>query len=1092
MAKLIGSKQSNNFGENFFIEKAQEYLDDECIIYWNRELFGLEFDVAILIPGKGILVVELKGWREDTILRTENSDTIVIRTDTGEERAQPQKQARGYRRAIETRIRSATGKFPLVFQMVGFPQVSKAYYQENRLDVMLEESFTFLKEDFKDNTAFFGKLNQALLIVKEWHRSSFDNRTMLEVRNLFETDVDLSVSDAELISLPEKECVGREAYSYFYYLPCKTVNASEVIQQMVQQYMQGSKLYAVFGSRDFLVQAVHELDNALAVRGLVRKRDSLEMSLEDEVQHTPLVSDTTTAFMGFHCSFSVLRQQLKQDTHFLCIENGDVQTNFSILKELSLYSQFNLEQYMVEHACVDKNVVIRAGAGTGKTHTMISRIAFICYMQQVPLTTMIDRIVMITFTNEAADQMSEKLKAYFKNCYLLSGSVDYLSMMTHMDRMQISTIHSYAKNLIANLGSEFGYGTEVSITSSQYFRRRKVSDLLDIYISQKVMEQGDVYLTRLGKPVYALRDSIVDFIDKLHNKSVDVASISVEAFGHVDAGMQCDALHALLADLIPVVERTYQSELLEDNKIHLSTMMSTLHHFLKNPASEGRIRELRKGKPQFLFVDEFQDCDDTQIETLLTLAQIMEYRMFLVGDIKQCIYRFRGAKEKAFDQLHINDSPSTWLEFSLQRNYRTDAHLLSIFDQSFSLWGASEDELLSYQSHSDRLIGTREYNAYLRRVPDKFYKKCPIHNEDDRIPALISEIRRIQKRLEHERENGISDLPKEQSIAILVRENWQADFVRTECARVGLEIQTNTSGDLYMSDPALDMLTLVQALIYFDEAEYLYSLAISNFFKLDIPKSNLFEQRMKIRKDGWRAKTDEREQINWIIKMMNQLLCNTISEQNTWPLIIRSLRTKPVLQAIRELYKTLQPWQHYSEDRWKQHYYQLNVDLLFEQLINACNVDYMTINSLQEHLYNNIVTKVSVDSRQPPTDTEIVPIECITVHKAKGLEYGHVILPFCSTPMDHIKKSQLHVSTSVVDGTLKIGYSIDMGTGLPAAQNSYYDEPLEKEEKRREEARVLYVAMTRAIRSFSWIESNGNNRIAWQSIINNEVQGYAL
>lgn len=78
MAKLIGSVRSTNFGENLFITKAQEFLDDDYIIYWNRQIYGREFDVCILMPGKGILVVELKGWREEICWRritTRNSGT---------------------------------------------------------------------------------------------------------------------------------------------------------------------------------------------------------------------------------------------------------------------------------------------------------------------------------------------------------------------------------------------------------------------------------------------------------------------------------------------------------------------------------------------------------------------------------------------------------------------------------------------------------------------------------------------------------------------------------------------------------------------------------------------------------------------------------------------------------------------------------------------------------------------------------------------------------------------------------------------------------------------------------------------------------
>ena len=91
MGKLIGSGNTENFGEKLFIDKVQEYLDDTNIIYWNRQVFGREFDVCILMPGKGILVVALKGWREENILRVENNDHIIIRTDDGEEPASPQK-----------------------------------------------------------------------------------------------------------------------------------------------------------------------------------------------------------------------------------------------------------------------------------------------------------------------------------------------------------------------------------------------------------------------------------------------------------------------------------------------------------------------------------------------------------------------------------------------------------------------------------------------------------------------------------------------------------------------------------------------------------------------------------------------------------------------------------------------------------------------------------------------------------------------------------------------------------------------------------------------------------------------------------------
>lgn len=1090
MGKLIGSSNIENFGEKLFIDKIQEYLDDTNIIYWNRQVFGREFDVCILMPGKGILVVELKGWREENILRIENNDSVIVRTDDGEVSESPQKQVRGYRFSIERHIRQNIGKFPLVYQMVCLPQVSKSFFKSHRMDVVMEEKFTILKEDLANNTALFDKLDQALREVCHWNRDPFDRRIMLEVRNLFETDIDLDEGGKTEIKKEPESAYHQHDYSRFYYFCEADQLTNNTISDMVAQYLRGCKLYCVFSKKVQMMAVLNALDTALTQKGLVRNNDNIDIAFDEQKSHTPLADFVGDMFLGFHCSMSVLCDPFDKNTPSFAIPNGKYSSSQErMLKELSERSQFNFEQYQVEHAAPEKNIVIRAGAGTGKTYTMISRIGYICYTQNVPLQKMAERIVMITFTNEAADQMEEKLKAYFRNCYFITSNPDYLQMISRIDHMQISTIHSYARKLIAQMGTSFGYGIDLGITSSEFYRRKKISDLLDAYIQQKEMEDGKNYTDKLGTPVYAIRDSILDFIGKLHNKSVNIDAIEPQDFGTLLDDEAHVELHKLLASVIPAVEREYFEELLENNKIHLSSMMSVLNRFINNPDGASRLRELKKDKhaQQFMFVDEFQDTDDSQIESLLRIAQVLDYKLFLVGDIKQCIYRFRGAKEKAFDQLGIAENPDKWLEFSMQRNYRTDKYLLDIFDRSFTKWGELDEELLTYDARKDRLIGTRNYNGnYLPNV-NRFYRRLPAANEEMRIPVLIEEIKRIQKRIQYEESRGIRLSAKEKSIVILVRENWQADMLRTDCARFGISVRTNTGGDLYMSQPAIDMLTLVNALVHFDEADYLYNLVTSNFFNLDIPKSNLYEIRMKIRTCGWRAKTDEKEQVNYLINFMNLMLANTVDKNNKWEYIVASLRTQPILQAIRKIYSTLEPWKHFSSDPWKQHYYQLNVDLLFEQIINACNVDRLTINTLQEQLHNSIVSQVSVDSRMPAQNEEEAAIQCITVHKSKGLEYGHVIMPFCSASMNFIKKTQLHISTTKHQDRYRIGYSMSVGDSGETVQNDFYDERIEKSEKAREEARVLYVAMTRSIRSFSWIEIQGKQNLSWQNLLETEV-----
>lgn len=1089
MAKLISSATSNNFGEKLFISKVCEYLDDSNIIYWNRQVYGKEFDICILMPNKGILVVELKGWKEETILRVESNDCIVISTDEGEKEVSPQKQARGYRFSIEHHIKQSIGKFPLVFQMVCLPQVSKSFYYSKRLDVVLDNTLTILKEDLLSASSFFKKLNEAFVHVNTWSRHPFDPCTMLEVRNLYEADIELA-EEPDNIQLFTTEQYHKYPYSIFYYFNGDEEYYNSALPKMIENYLRGSKLYCVFAITEQMHQTVKAIDDALIKHGLLRiAQDHLKMSFDANTRHIPELKSTDTAFSGFNFSFNMVKIASELGDSF-CVLNGAVDaTTKARMQQIAKLSFFNSEQYFAEHTDPDKNIIIKAGAGTGKTHTMISRIGFLCYKQNT-VQNMANRIVMITFTNEAANQMSKKLKSYFRDYYLLSGRPEFLNMISYVEGMQISTIHAYAKKLISKLGTDFGYGVDLSITSSEFYRRRKISDLIDQYIKQEEQAYGKGYAASLGMPVYALIDNILNFIGKLHDKNVDLESIKEDSFGSVASEGTHQRLHELLAYIIPKVEQEYSAELLAENRIHLGSMISVLNRFISNPESQIRIKELSSGCRQYMFVDEFQDTDDTQIDILLTIAKLLNYRLFVVGDIKQCIYRFRGAEEKAFDRLGIKSDKKAWQEFQLQINYRTDKLLLNIFDHSFSQWQSAPKKLLNY-SASDRLIGVCNYNDYLINKKNLFYRELSINSEDLRIPTLVKEIKRIQIRIQYEAEHGINSSAKEKSIAILVRYNWQAEMIRTMCGKepYNISIQTNTGGDLYTSQPALDMMTLVNALVHFDETDYLYNLATSNFFNLDIPKSNLYKLREKIKSGTWRAKTDEREQVNDLIRYMNPMLSNSITEEKTWEGIIHSIRMKPILQVLREIYNTLEPWNHYSSDSWRQHYYQLNVDLLFEELINSCNTDNLTINTLQERLYHCIVSKVSVDSRTPASaaNDDESPVQCITVHKAKGLEYGHVILPYCSFPIDKIKKSKLHVSTDKFQDTVHIGYRLDFDDENAPVKNDYYNEISEIEERIREETRILYVAMTRAICSFSWIRLEGKNFSSWQNLIRTEV-----
>lgn len=1100
MAKFIGSDlQSGNWGEDYFISKLMEYLDDSYVIYRNRPIFGAQFDVALFAPRVGIIIFEVKAWKPSTIKCVKNGDSIVIKTvnrdtrEEGEAEENPTNQARGYVYKMRNKIRQKTGKTPLVYSMVCFPNLTKSDYDEKGIETVCEIEETLLKEDLELRAAMISKLNKSVTNHRAAARylTPFTDNLMFRVRQIFETDLKLEdqrINDTDLVEYTTPP--SKEAYSIAAYIP-NDQTAIENIKALARQYALGTKLYVLLPDKVLLEKLQNEINSVIRNKGLAI--DGLDLEIDFAGEKKDEKHATGDSFIVFNCAAYVMPDADPAWNHCRLI-NGVISSaeGEKILREADRRTNFNIDQYLVEHANIEKNVIVRAGAGTGKTHTMISRIAYICYKQNCAMKEMASRIVMITFTDDAANQMEEKIKQHFNNYYLLTGNTDCLAFINMIEGMQISTIHSYAKKIITALGMEFGYGEELSVTSGDYKLKQIISETVDNYIVDKQKKKGHDFVRKLGMPIFQINKNILTMLTRLHNQSVDVAGLQKESFG-ISISEGGEELHDLITTVVPEIERQAEDYFRSKNRLHLSNMMSVLDQCTRNEENVQRLLRMQTGRPQFMFVDEFQDTDDVQIEALTRIATLLQYKLFVVGDVKQCIYRFRGAQENAFEQLNYKRN-DTWELYSLVKNYRTDKELLNLFHNSFSGMGTSYpggEQLLIYGgedgSESGRLKGTRSFNESLQR--SEYYKGIVITDEKERIPALFREIERqkllLQKR---ERESGRKLTGKHKEIAILVRENWQAETIKKEGKDKGIDIYTNTGGDLYMSVPALDMLTLANALLHYDEADYLYSLVSSNFIGGGVSKGQLFMQREKDNRSTWKkTKAQEVIQTKTLVDAINRGLSAADGETwKDWNKIVLKLRTMPVLQVLRKLYQTLKPWVNYGKDNIRNRgNYKLNVELLFEELIRSVNADSVSINSLVDVLKANIVSQKNVDSREieNPESDEVV-IRCVTVHKAKGLEYGAVILPYCSYAIDRMKRTDMNVS--VFSGeAVRIGYQIkyDADHTKVMYQNDIFDEGIEKNERMREEARILYVAMTRAMSSFSWISLEGKRGNCWQNLI---------
>ena len=109
---------------------------------------------------------------------------------------------------------------------------------------------------------------------------------------------------------------------------------------------------------------------------------------------------------------------------------------------------------------------------------MIDRILYLLHTDE---NLNLDEITMITFTREATQNMRHKLQEKTSIKYKLTRQERYLKYIEQESKMNIQTIHSFAKYMISRVGITAGYGTNVKIRSFKYDRTELITKILDRY-----------------------------------------------------------------------------------------------------------------------------------------------------------------------------------------------------------------------------------------------------------------------------------------------------------------------------------------------------------------------------------------------------------------------------------------------------------------------------------------------------------------------------------------------------------------------------------------------------------------------------------
>ena len=1036
MAMMIDKKPEYK-GEGKVWESLSDNLPGEAIVYNSREVNGREFDFCILMKNVGMIIIEVKGWLADSIFDVAGVDEIIVQGYDKPEKS-PKKQARAYRFGLLNLISEKYNVSPLIFDLVCYPFISKKEYYDKRLDIVSEESLTLFKEDLSDLIRLGDKLLNAYNQCKSIPHAEMDEELMGKIRQHFEPHFQVKKT-LELSNQVPYSVVVAETKKM----------AKKQVHDIVDSYLKGTKTVVFVASEDVADSILYVLEGELNEKGILVEKNNLKLRKDANNEF----SVKNNAFRIFNFELYVIEDLADFLEDNITVYEGDCSSEErTILEKLSEKSTFNIQQFFIEHASTEKNILVRAGAGTGKTYSMISRIAFLCNKFEHPTVNLIDDVAMVTFTNDAADNMKNRLKQLFINYFVLTSNPKFLKYIEDTDFMCISTIHKFAREIIKEASMQMGLGDNFAITSGDYIKEQIYEKYLNDFIAKKEAENPN-FINEIKLPLYQFRRMLVEFSNQLYNKSIDIKKIKEEELGNAPGLLPF--FNEIIMEVIIAAEIEYATKIQESNKIDLRETMIVLNDVVNQKDKEKTHLDYK-----YIFIDEFQDTDDAQIDSFLKIQQLIgkECNLFVVGDLKQSIYRFRGATISAFKRL--NATPDRWEEHTINTNYRTDARLLEVMDEIFQSMGASA--WLPYVYDADHLVSSLNGGAN----EDELFECVTYHGKNDEQLEVLLELLKREKSKIIELEK-IRELSKEEkTIAILVRENWQIEEIIKGCKELDemIEIETKVGGDLYQLDSTIDFCKLLMALTNPDDPVCLVNFIESNYVDMSLWYQGL-------------QNDEKKEQTAKLVEALDKYFMARMNK--TWNGLVAYVQANPVLVVLKTIFETLQPWNKYSEDLEKQRFYKSNYELLIEKIIKSYSVDYLTLTVIANSIQINILTKQQELARATTEDETGIKFLCTTVHKAKGLEYGTVILPFTGQAIDNLKKANTDVNYS---GS-KLAYSIKVDENKKDC-NSNYDSQEEIGQRICEEARILYVALTRAIRNCIWMkDTDKKSNMSWSRFL---------
>ena len=274
--------------------------------------------------------------------------------------------------------------------------------------------------------------------------------------------------------------------------------------------------------------------------------------------------------------------------------------------------------------CTEGPLLVLAGAGSGKTKVLTTRIAYLIKEKGVDPYN----LLAITFTNKAAREMKERV----------AKLIDY-----KYENMQISTFHSFGLTILRKYYNIVGYKSNFTILDS------------------------DDSLTTVKKIIKELNLDPKNYNPKAIRNRISSAKNEL-----MTPDLYSKYANTDFEEKVVEVYRGYQEKLVKNNSVDFDDLLMLPIQILKeNPD----ILKLYQERFKYILVDEYQDTNRAQY-ILVKMISAKYKNICVVGDESQSIYSFRGADYKNI--LNFEKDYKNVKVILLEENYRSTKYILNV------------------------------------------------------------------------------------------------------------------------------------------------------------------------------------------------------------------------------------------------------------------------------------------------------------------------------------------------------------------------------------------------------------------------------